>query len=284
LKRYRTDPIVNSIAFSADRGSRYLAAAMSDGRLRLWETATQKELPVKLPSRLALYDLAWNSDGTLLTGGFEQHVLSWNVKAGEAKKLPMFKAQIVSLACRPGHHELLISLSNGQLYFVDPLANETIALNSGHAGNVKVVRFSPTGQTFVTGGVDGQIAWHDWTTRQVTKKFVAHQHEISSLAFSADGQKLASGSWDRTVKVWVEESQKPKLTLNHTSEVAQVGWLGTDIVTTSWDEVLRIWSSETGSMISETPWNHGSLAFAIQVEKRAIIGVAADGTWHAVKP
>jgi WD40 repeat protein len=281
---YRTEPIVNSVAFSVDRDSKYLAAVLSDGRVRLWETESKKELPVKLPSRLALHDLTWNIDGTLLTGGFEQHVLSWNVKSEQAKKLPMFPAQIVSLACRPGRSELIISLSNGQLYLVDARASEKVVIESGHTGIVKVVRFSPKGTTFVTAGADGRIAWHDWDTRKVTRKFVAHQHEISSVAFSSDGSKLVSGSWDLTAKVWVEESEKPKLTLKHASEVAQVGWMGADIVTSSWDEELQIWSSETGSLTSSTPWTHGSLAFAIQPEKRQVIGISADGTWHYAKP
>jgi WD40 repeat protein len=65
---YRTEPIVNSVAFSVDRDSKYLAAVLSDGRVRLWETESKKELPVKLPSRLALHDLTWNiADGWLRT-------------------------------------------------------------------------------------------------------------------------------------------------------------------------------------------------------------------------
>ncbi|MDB5388604.1 MAG: repeat containing protein [Planctomycetaceae bacterium] len=281
---YQTGPVVNSVAFSSDRESKYLAAALSDGRVLLWETATKHELPVKLPSRLAMHDLAWNPDGTLLTGGFEQHVLSWNVKAAQSKKLPIFPAQVVSIACRPGRGELVISLSNGQLYFVDSRSNEQILLTTGHTGVVKVVRFSPKGTAFVTGGVDGQIVWHDWKTRQVSRTVAAHQHEVSSLAFSADGLKLVSGSWDQTAKTWDEHSEKPQITLKHPGEVAQVGWMEIDIVTTCWDEELRIWNSESGTEIFGTPWNHGSLAFAVQPGKREAVGISADGTWHFAKP
>jgi WD40 repeat protein len=280
---YHTGPIVNVIAFSIDPDAKYVAAGLSDGRVKLWETATKQELPVKLPSILALHDLAWSSDGTLLTGGFEQHVLSWNVKAAQGKKLPMFAAQVVSIACRSNRGELLVSLSNGQLYLIDPRSREQTVITSGHTGIVKVVRFSPKGTSFVTGGVDGQLIWHDWKTRQITRKIAAHQHEVSSLAYSDDGLRLVSGSWDQTAKAWDEISEKPRITLKHPSEVAHVAWMGIDIVTSSWDEELRIWNSESGSEVSATPWNHGSLAFAVQPGKREILGIDADGTWHFAK-
>lgn len=281
---YKTGPIVNCIAFSADRDGKYVAAAVSDGRVLLWETEKKRELPVKLPSRLALHDLAWSSDGTLLTGGFERHVLSWNVKSAQAKKLPMFAAQIVSLACRPGRGELLISLSDGQFILVDARSNEQTVVASGHTGIVKIVRFSPDGTTFVTGGVDGQLIWHDWKSRLATKKVAAHQHEVSSLAYSSNGRRLVSGSWDQTAKIWDDKSEKPRVTFRHPAEVAQVGWMGDDIVTSCWDEELRIWNSDSGLEISGTPWNHGSLAFAIPPGKREVLGIAADGTWHFAKP
>ena len=82
---YQSGPVVNAIAFSRDRNARYVAAALSNGRVRLWEVGTKQELPVKFPSQLPLHDLAWSTDGVLLTGGFEQTVLAWTVKTSQAK-------------------------------------------------------------------------------------------------------------------------------------------------------------------------------------------------------
>lgn len=279
-----TGPLVTTMSVSRERNPRYLAAAQSDGRLRLWEVATRKELTVKLPSRLSLHDLAWTSDGNVLTGGFEQTLLLWNTKSNQASKLPGLSVQIVSIACRPASGEILVSLANGQLFLIDRRSNERISLETGHQGIVKVVRFAPDGNTFVTAGVDGKLIWHDWSSREIVRKVAAHQHEISSLEFARTGQKLVSGSWDMTAKIWDGKSDQPLATLKHPSEVAQVGWLESNIVSTSWDDELRVWSTETSSVLHESPWLHGSLAFAVLHDKREVIGVDAEGNWRSFKP
>ena len=42
----------------------------------------------------------------------------------------------------------------------------------------------------------------DAATGQETLTLKGHTDSVSSVAFSPDGQRLASGSWDGTVKVW----------------------------------------------------------------------------------
>ena len=41
-----------------------------------------------------------------------------------------------------------------------------------------------------------------------------HADAVSSVAFSADGSKVVSGSWDRTVKIWSADSGEVLQTLS----------------------------------------------------------------------
>ena len=81
----------------------------------------------------------------------------------------------------------------------------------GHTEGVLSVAFSPDGSTLVSGGNDFTIQIYDDTIRlwdantgEPLQTLKGHKSGVTSLAFSLDGSStLASGSWDRTVQVWV---------------------------------------------------------------------------------
>ena len=53
-----------------------------------------------------------------------------------------------------------------------------------------------------TGGADQMVRLWDVATRQQTEQLQGHGGEVMSVAFSADGQTLASGSKDKTAMLW----------------------------------------------------------------------------------
>ena len=43
----------------------------------------------------------------------------------------------------------------------------------------------------------------------MSEKTNAHSNWITSVAFSPDGTKIVSGSWDETIKVWDSGAPEP---------------------------------------------------------------------------
>ena len=78
-----------------------------------------------------------------------------------------------------------------------------------------------------------------------------HSHWVTSVGFSPDGQTLASGSLDSTIKLWDVQTGKVRHTLaGHSFGVLSVGFSpdGQTLASGSWDNTIKLWDVQTGKL------------------------------------
>src|SRR5271154_4444846 len=93
------------------------------------------------------------------------------------------------------------------------------------------------------------IVQRDWSSLEQTLE--GHSDSVYSVAFSPDGSRLASGSNDRTVRVWNTATGQVKQTLKgHSNSVRSVAFSpdGSRLASGSDDRTVRVWNIVTGQV------------------------------------
>ena len=108
-----------------------------------------------------------------------------------------------------------------------------------------------------------------------------HTNYVSSVTFSPDGKTLASGSYDKTIRLWNLDTEEHTVTLTgHTDRITSVTFSpnGNILASGSWDRTIRFWNPLTGKSLSNTYSRH-----TVNETFTSVVAASSDGDsyWFA---
>jgi len=117
-------------------------------------------------------------------------------------------------------------------------------------------------------------------TGQELVTFKGHSVYVYSVAFSPDGNRVASGSTDQMVKIWDSYTGRELLTLKgHTGGVDTLAFSpnGQYLISGSDDGTASIWVAATGRPIGEPLVHHGSITAVAFDPSGSRVATASEG-------
>lgn len=221
------------LAFASE--GKILATASS--RIRLWDADAGTdlgELPIKNVE--PINSLALSPDGATLAVGFRgAQIELWDTKT--KARVGTFKCDgpLYAVSWSPDGKRL--AAAGGSKIFVWDRQTEFLVksfpVKEGPATGFPTIRtlvFGPDNNSLAAGGWDAVIRVYNLRVKNPAdpkdvRLCEGHLSSIFSLAFSADGRTLVSGSFDRTVRLWEAFSGKQiAIYKGHVGEVQGVAF------------------------------------------------------------
>jgi len=189
-------------------------------------------------------DVMFTKDGRYLVSASDDKTIRvWNTSTGEVVRV--LRGQMESGA-------------EGKIYAAALTQNDRLL---GGGGGLWHMVFG------IDGGKVGDIRLINFQTGEVIALLKGHRGVINGLAFSPDGNRLISGSGDKTARIWNARTQKTIHVLKgHTDYIYAVAFSpdGSMAVTGSDDDSLKLWNAKSGALIKTLKghtYNVRSVAF-----------------------
>ncbi len=196
-------------ALSAD--GQNVAIGSVNRMLNVYRTKSGKELFESSAHADSVTSVAWAPNGKrLATGSADATVKIWDAAAG--KEIHTFinvRSTVTSMAFSPDGKYLAVAAVDLSVRIFRLTDMRLVKTFFGHEKPIEALAFHPSGWLLGTVARDGCVGLYDVDRGVGHGKIEASHMPLASIAFSADGKRLAAGGLDKVLRVWDLAVRKP---------------------------------------------------------------------------
>lgn len=197
---------ISSVAISAS-GEWLAFGAKKLGQLLVWEWQSESYILKQQGHYFDMNTLAYAPDGqTIATGGDDGKVKVWSAHNGFCFVTFTEHTAPISTVAFAKHGSVLFSASlDGTVRAYDLIRYRNFrTFTSPSPVQFSSLAVDPSGEVVAAGSTDSfEVFMWSVQTGKLLDVLSGHEGPVSSLAFSPSGaNQLASGSWDRTLRIW----------------------------------------------------------------------------------
>jgi eukaryotic-like serine/threonine-protein kinase len=278
-------------SISVHPNGRWMASAGDDHTVRIWD-AESGDMIAKLKGHEArTRALAWSPDASRLASvGLEGKLILWSTGTFQRQIVLDCGRDVASVAWSPDGKRIAVGGNldvravDEQLVIIwDATTGERLKYlpGSGDVRQIWALAWQPGGSLLAGGGGPSMQLWDADTGRQL-RTIRAHSHVISALAWSPDGKRLASSSWDQRIRVWDADTWEKRLEIDaaHDGAVVSLAWSpkGQELVSGGYDGIVTVWDARTGARLNQLRGHQGRvLAVAWWSQPGLLLSGGDDG-------
>ena len=198
--------------------------------------------------------LAFDPNGSILASGtMGGELLVWD--GNSHTLITRFKITdypVNAIAFEPGGSEMTVGYEDRTLNFIRTDTFQLTTRLAGHSSALYSVACAPNNPAIIAGGGENSVVtlWNleNGVPMQVLE---GHTYRVFYMTFRADGEKLLTSSYDRTLRIWdVKGGYCEQVLAGHKAEIRAACWVGDEqIISTSPDLSIRIWDARTGLQV-----------------------------------
>ncbi len=234
---------VNGLSFLPDGR---LVSISSDRSVRVWDVRAPEAVTPWTGHSDEIVALAVSPVGDVVfTGGLDGMLLRWSVADGTSIAMPGHEGEILDVQVSSDGTRVASGSADFKAHVWDASTGKLLHEMRGHKEKVYSVAFGRS-KKLATGGADGRVLLWDLTSEQPHESpqaLLGHEQSVTALVFTRDLEVLASGSNDKTVRLWRVDTGRELVLPGHDQVVAGLKLTqdGAHLVSRGFDGTLRVW-------------------------------------------